>query len=94
MLIGSSFANQPVGISTGIITEENTISYYDFGGASTPIGNLGVSSPISYVFSNDVNANTFAKVTAATAFGTHTIKSPYAPNGVDHTLSGSTTYLL
>ena len=31
---------------------------------------------------------------AATAFGTHTIKSPYAPNGVDHTLSGSTTYLL
>ena len=56
-----AFANHPVGISTGIITEENTIRYQDFDSASTPIGNLGVSSPISYVFSNDVNANTFAK---------------------------------
>ena len=91
---GSPFGNRPIGISTGIITEENTISYQNFDAASPPIGNLGVSSPISYVFSNDVNANTFAKATAATAFGTHTIKSPYAPNGVDHTLSGSTTYLL
>ena len=89
-----TLGSHPVGISTGIITEENTIRYQDFDSASTPIGNLGVSSPISYVFSNDVNANTFAKATAATAFGTHTIKSPYAPNGVTHNLSGSTTYLL
>jgi len=90
---GSAGAD-PVGISTGIITEESSITYSNFDGVSIPRGNLGVSSPISYVFSNDVKANTFAKATAATAFGTHTIKTPYALNGVDHTLSGSTTYLL
>ena len=86
-------AKHPIGISTGVITEQNALGYYDFG-SQTPVGNLGVSAPVSYVLSNDVKANTFAKATAATAFGTHTIKSPYAPNGVDHTLSGSTTYLL
>ena len=79
-------AKHPIGISTGVITEQNALGYYDFG-SQTPVGNLGVSAPVSYVFSNDVKENTFAKATAATAFGTHTIKSPYAPNGVDHTLS-------
>ena len=69
-----NLSEDPVTIAAGTICAGGEIQYSDLGG-SIPARNLGVSSPVTYVYSNQVLANTFAK--SSNPFGTHTILSPF-----------------
>lgn len=71
-----NYSGGPVTISAGDVTTNDYIYYSDIG-STTPVQNLGVSSPVSYVYSADVRAEQFLQAQPADIFGTHTVTSPW-----------------
>lgn len=69
-----NLSEDPVAIESGDICAGGNITYTNLGSA-VPDRNLGVSSPVTYVYSNQVLANTFSKTSSL--FGTHTVLSPF-----------------
>ena len=69
-----NLSEDPVSINAGNVTSGGSITYSNLGGA-VPDRNLGVSSPATYVYSNQVTSNKFA--ISSSPFGTHTILSPF-----------------
>lgn len=84
-----NYSENPVTIDYGDICSGGIISYYHLG-SSIPTQNLGVSSPVAYVYSNPVISNKFTR--SATPFGSHTVTSPFGSSS--GTPSYSSTVLL
>jgi hypothetical protein len=81
-----NYSENPVTIDSGEICAGGPISYFNLG-SSIPTQNLGVSSPVAYVYSNQVIANKFTR--SSNPFGSHIVTSPFGSSSGTPTYSGT-----
>lgn len=81
-----NYSQHPVTIDSGNICAGGYISYANLG-SSIPTQNLGVSSPVAYVYSNQVIANKFTR--SSSPFGSHIVTSPFGSSSGTPSFTGT-----